>query len=193
MAVVQRSKTDLIPAGEAGKYEYTFLSGRTLQFDHFNAPLGNPDWGGKRILDFGGNVGGFLLGAPPAIRHEDYWCVDLHKPALERGRTALPQAHFVFYDRYHSLYNSTGIVDLPVPNLGQMFDYILAFSVFTHTSIREMREILHQLGGMLKRGGALAFTFGDPNYDPAKDPRYDMSAADQEVHWGSNLKHRLLR
>ena len=193
MAADHRSKLDLIPAGEAGKSEFTFFSGRTLQYDHFNAHLGNPDWNGKKILDFGGNVGGFLTGAPPTIRQVDYWCVDLHKPALELGRKALPRAHFVFYNRYHNLYNPTGIVDLVVPDLGQTFDFILAFSVFTHTPIREMRQILPQLCGMLKDGGTLAFTFGDPNYDPVNDPRYDMAVADEEVTWGSNLRHRLLR
>jgi SAM-dependent methyltransferase len=194
MAADRQSKLELLPTSEDGKKsEFTFFSGRTLQYYHFNAHLGNPDWTRKKILDFGGNVGGFLMGAPPTISQEDYWCVDLHKPALERGRQALPRAHFVFYNRYHNLYNSTGIVDLPVPDLGQTFDFILAFSVFTHTSVREMQEILRQLMGMLKSGGTLAFTFEDHNYDPVKDPRYDMTVADQEVGWGSNLRHRLLR
>ncbi len=193
MATDRRSNLELVPAGETGKSEFTFFSGRTLQYDHFNAHLGSPNWNGKKILDFGGNVGGFLTGAPSTIRQEDYWCIDLHKPALERGRKALPRAHFVFYNRYHNLYNTTGIVELAVPDVGQKFDFILAFSVFTHTSIQEMREILTQLSGMLKGGGTLAFTFGDPDYDPVNDPRYDMAVADEEVTWGSNLRHRLLR
>jgi SAM-dependent methyltransferase len=193
MAAHQRSNLELIPADGEGKSGFTFFSNRTLQYDHFNAHLGNPNWIGKKILDFGGNVGGFLMGAPPAIKQEDYWCVDLHKPALERGRRALPGAHFVFYNRYHNLYNPTGIVDLPVPDLGLTFDFILAFSVFTHTSVREMREILGQLKGMLKSGGTLAFTFDDPNYDPVKDSQYDLTVANEEVAWGSNLRHRLLR
>ena len=56
-----------------------------------------------------------------------------------------------------------------------------------------MQEILGQLMGMLKSGGTLAFTFEDHNYDPVKDPRYDLTIADQEVSWGPNLRHRLLR
>jgi hypothetical protein len=39
--------------------------------------------------------------------------------------------------------------------LGLTFDFILVFSVFTHTSVREMHEILRQLMAMLKSGGAL--------------------------------------
>ena len=194
MGAAQQPNLKLLLRGEDGKKStFTFFSGRTLQYYHFNAHLGNPDWAGKKILDFGGNVGGFLIGAPPTVRQEDYWCVDLHKPALERGQKTLPRAHFVFYNRYHNLYNSSGIVDLPVPDLGLTFDFILVFSVFTHTSVREMHEILRQLMAMLKSGSALSFTFEDPNYDPVKDPRYDLTVADQEVSWGPNLRHRLLR
>jgi hypothetical protein len=166
---------------------------RNTQYDYFNARLDNPCWIGKKILDFGGNVGGFLIGAPPAIRHDCYWCVDLCKPALEHGQKTFPQAHFVFYNRYSSHYNPTGFVGVPVPDLRQMFDFILAFSVFTHTSVREMLDLLGQLMGMLSRPGSLAFTFCDPHYDPMKDPGYDLDAADPEVSWGSNLRHRLLR
>ena len=71
------------------------------------------------------------------------------EPALERGRKTFPRAHFVFYDRYNSHYNPTGVVDLPVPFPGRMFDFILAFSVFTHVSVREMLDLLDQLMSML--------------------------------------------
>jgi SAM-dependent methyltransferase len=192
MGADQRPNLDL-PADEECMPGFIFFSNRTLQYYHFNSHLSNPNWIGKKILDFGGNVGGFLMGAPPSIKQEDYWCVDLHKPALDRGRKAFPRAHFIFYNRYHNLYNPRGIVDLPVPDLELAFDFILAFSVFTHTSVREMLEILGRLKRMLKSGGILAFTFDDPSYDPVKDPRYDMTAANEEVSWGSNLRHRLLR
>jgi SAM-dependent methyltransferase len=194
MASGQSSNPGLVPGGPNHEQpEFTFFSGRTLQYYHFNARLGNPDWTGKKILDFGGNVGGFLIDAPPAICKEDYWCVDLHKPALERGQRTFPQAHFVFYNRYHGLYNPTGIVGLPVPDLDQTFDFILAFSVFTYTTVGEMLDLVPQLNAMLRRGGILAFTFGDPHYDPLEDPQYDMTVTDGEVGWGPNLKHRLLR
>jgi SAM-dependent methyltransferase len=190
MAAEQRASLASAHKKQAG---FTFFSNRTLQYDYFNEQLGNPDWTGKSILDFGGNIGGFLVGAPSTVRPENYWCVDLHRPALERGRAALPGANFVFYNQYHNLYNPSGIVDLPVPELGGKFDIIIAFSVFTHTSVREMQELLAQLQALVKRGGLLAFTFEDPDYDPMKDPHYNVSVADSEVEWGSNLRHRLLR
>jgi hypothetical protein len=192
MTADQGAQTSLSSA-HSKQAGFAFFSGRILQYDYFNRQLDNPDWTGKSVLDFGGNIGGFLVGAPPTVRPEDYWCVDLHKPALERGRAALPRANFIFYNRYHNLYNPSGIVDLAVPELGRKFDIIIAFSVFTHTSVKEMREVLVQLQAMVQPGGLLAFTFEDPNYDPMKDPQYNLGVADNEVEWGSNLKHRLLR
>lgn len=164
---------------------------RNAQYYYFDAILGRPDWVSKKILDFGGNVGGFLMGAPSTIKHNDYWCIDLCKAALERGQRMFSRAHFVFYNRYNCHYNPSGIIGLPVPKLGQMFDFVFAFSVFTHTSLREMAELFSQLITMLNPRGTLAFTFCDPHYDPAKDPGYNMKAANPQVGWGSNLKHRL--
>jgi len=57
---------------------------RNTQYDYFNAILGEPDWRGKKILDFGGNVGGFLIGSPPEIKHHDYWCIEPDN-LLKRG------------------------------------------------------------------------------------------------------------
>lgn len=193
MGADRSSNAGTISTTSQGRKPLPLICIRNTQYYYFNAILGEPDWAGKKILDFGGNVGGFLIGAPSAIKHDDYWCIDLCKPALERGRKTFPRAHFVFYDRHNSHYNPTGAVHLPIPSLGQTFDFILAFSVFTHTSVREMQEIVRQLMGRLKSGGTLAFTFEDHNYDPLKHPRYDMTVADQEVSWGSNLRHRLLR
>ena len=173
--------------------EKPYFSPRTTQYTYFDTQLGGPTWAGKKILDFGGNVGGFLVGAPSCIDPVDYWCLDLHKPAIERGRASHPRAHFVYYDRYQSDTNLTGTLGLPVPEIGQMFDIILAFSVFTHTSIQEMLDLSDQLMAMLNPGGIFAFTIFDPNYDPLKDPTYDRSNPPINLHLGSNLRHRLIR
>ena len=53
MAADRQSNLELLPTSEDGKKsEFTFFSGRTLQYYHFNAHLGNPDWIRKKILDF---------------------------------------------------------------------------------------------------------------------------------------------
>jgi len=143
----------------------THLSTRQTQFSYFDQMLGGPVWEGRKVLDFGGNVGGFLAGVGDYVDHADYWCLDLTRGAIEQGRRTYPRAHFVHYDRYSSYFNAGGIRNLPVPDLGVKFDIIIAFSVFTHTHQKEMLELVEQLRGMLARGGVLAFTFTDPRYD----------------------------
>jgi SAM-dependent methyltransferase len=167
------------------------FSGRTNQYHYFDRQLGSPGWRKKTVLDFGGNVGGFLAGAGPEVRHEDYWCLDLSRPALEKGRADFPRAQFVFYDRYNSRNNPMGVPDLPVPDLGVRFDFVLAFSVFTHTSRDEMLTTIDQLRRLLRPGGVIAFTFFDPLFDPLKDSGFDLSQAREDARSGPNILHRL--
>lgn len=143
----------------------TIVSTRETQFSYFDEVLGRPDWKGSKILDFGGNVGGFLVSAGPRVDHDDYWCLDLNEDVIARGHCSFQRAHFCHYDRYSSQYNPKGIRNLPAPDLGLKFDIIMAFSVFTHTHEREMFELVSQLRRMLTPRGALAFTFTDPTYD----------------------------
>jgi SAM-dependent methyltransferase len=150
----------------------TFLSTRETQFHYFDRILNSPAWKDRRVLDFGGNIGGFLAGAAGRVEDRHYWCLDLDEEVLEQGRRTFPDAHFCRYDRYSSQYNPNGIRNLPLPDLGLKFDIILAFSVFTHTHQSEMLELITQLRGMLASQGTCAFTFADPRYDRSlSDPR----------------------
>lgn len=142
-----------------------FISTRVSQFSYFDQLLGQPVWQDRKILDFGGNRGGFLVGAGDQVKHENYWCMDIVREALDDGRRQFPQAHFVHYNRYHSEYNPSGIRYEQVPDCGLKFDFILAFSVFTHTHQKEIHELVAQLRRMLEPNGTLAFTFTDPSYD----------------------------
>lgn len=145
---------------------------KTTQFAYFDEQLDHPDWRGRRVLDFGGNKGNLLLDPACAIRHQDYYCLDVIAEAIEEGRKAFPEGHWHHYDRYNCSFNPNGIVDLAIPDLGVEFDFILAYSVFTHTTWEEMNELVEQLQRGLAKGGTLAFTFIDP-------------------HWNSNLRWRL--
>lgn len=148
------------------------VSTRKTQFDYFHQVLSAPVWKGRKVLDFGGNVGGFLASAGDRVNHHDYWCLDLNESVIELGRRTFPRANFHHYNRYSSQYNPDGVRNLPVPDLGLTFDIILAFSVFTHTHKNEMIELVEQLRSMLAPNGTLAFTFTDPSYDRSlSDPR----------------------
>ena len=142
---------------------------KATQFAYFDEQLGHPSWRGKRVLDFGGNKGNLLLDPACTIRHEDYYCLDVIADAITEGRQTFPDAHFVHYDRYNCSFNPDGVRNLPVPDLGVEFDFILAYSVFTHTTFAEMKELVAKLR---QRGATLAFTFIDP-------------------YWNGNLRWRL--
>jgi SAM-dependent methyltransferase len=143
----------------------TIVSTRETQFSYFDQILGSPDWKGRKILDFGGNVGGFLVSAGDRVDQDDYWCLDLNQGVVDQGSQNFPQAHFCHYNRYSSQYNPNGVRHLPVPDLGVQFDIILAFSVFTHTHEKDMLDLVKQLRDKLSPLGVLAFTFTDPSYD----------------------------
>lgn len=155
------------------------ISTRVTQFSYFDQALGKPSWAGRKVLDFGGNVAGFLVDAGDRVDHRDYWCMDVDREALAQGRRRFPRAHFVHFDRYSPEYNPDGVQGLPIPDCGLSFDFILAFSVFTHTHQVEMLELVGQLRRLLTPDGRLAFTFTDPNYDrslsdPALPPGSDV-------------------
>jgi hypothetical protein len=100
--------------------------------------------------------------------------------AIEDGRAAFPDAHWFHYDRYNCSFNPEGVPDFRVPDLGVQFDFILAYSVFTHTTREEMHDLVAQLRACLAPGGVFAFTFEDPHYAPWPG-EYD----------GNNLEWRL--
>jgi SAM-dependent methyltransferase len=150
------------------------------QFAFFDRQLDHPDWRGKTVLDFGGSDGNLLRDPDCVIRPENYYCLDILRDAIEEGRQAFPNAHWFHYDRYNCSFNPGGVPDLAVPDLGVAFDFILAYSVFTHTTREEMNGLVGQLRACLAPGGTLAFTFEDPHYEPWP-----------EVFDGNNLQWRL--
>jgi len=145
---------------------------KSTQFAYFDEQLAHPDWPGKRVLDFGGNKGNLLLDPSCTIRQQDYYCLDVIGDAIEEGRKQFPDANFIHYDRYNCSFNPEGVRNLPVSEFGVEFDFIVAYSVFTHTTLAEMNDLLRQLQERLAPRGVLAFTFIDP-------------------HWNDNLRWRL--
>jgi SAM-dependent methyltransferase len=147
---------------------------KTSQFAYFDKQLDHPEWSGKSVLDFGGNRGNILRDPACRIDPRNYYCVDVIKEAIEEGRKSFPEAHWFHYNRYNCSFNPAGFVDLPIPEFERKFDLVLAYSVFTHTTLAETKDLVRQLEAQLAPGGTLAFTFIDP-------------------HWNENLKWRLER
>ncbi len=159
-----------------------FLSTKTGQFTYFSLQLGESDWRGKYVLDFGGNIGNMLRDPDSTIDEDRYWCIDVVRESIESGKAVFPKARWVFYDRYCFFFNPQGISQLQLPEIPQSFDYIVAYSVFTNTTRTDMLDLVNQLRSRLTGGGALAFTFIDPHYC-SWPGRYD----------GDNLRWRLER
>jgi hypothetical protein len=141
-----------------------FFSTKKGQFTYFSQQVGNADWRGKNVLDFGGNVGNILRDQNCTIDPERYWCIDVVAESIESGKAAFPSSHWIFYDRHCFFFNPHGAKHLKLPPLAALFDYIVAYSVFTNTSRTDMLELVSQLEDKLADGGRLAFTFIDPNY-----------------------------
>jgi 2-polyprenyl-3-methyl-5-hydroxy-6-metoxy-1,4-benzoquinol methylase len=138
---------------------------KTSQFAYFDEQLDHPDWETKFVLDFGGNRGNILKDPCCQIDPRKYYCLDVIKDAIDEGRATFPAAHWFHYDRYNCSFNPAGVRDLPIPAFGREFDLILAYSVFTHTTLEEMKELVGQLEQRLTPGGILAFTFIDPQWN----------------------------
>jgi len=151
-----------------------FISKKIGQFTYFAQQLGETDWRGKDVLDFGGNVGNILRDPNCTIDEERYWCIDVVNESVERGRALFPRAHWLFYDRFCFFFNPHGVPGLPLPKLDEKFDYIVAYSVFTSTPPSDMLDLIDQLKGLLGRHGTLAFTFIDPFYVSWPD-RYEWN------------------
>lgn len=141
-----------------------FVSIRSGQFTYFSQQVGEPLWRGKNVLDFGGNIGNILRDPNSNIDQERYWCLDVDRESIEKGQTAYPKSHWLFYNRYCFYFNPQGVSNLPLPDMDQAFDYVIAFSVFTNTSQTDMLQLVNQLENILASNGVLAFTFIDP-YD----------------------------
>ena len=163
------------------------LSQKKDQFTYFDLQLGQPDWKGKHVLDFGGNTGNLLHDSP--INPARYWCVDVIADAIDQGKREIPQAHWIWYDRYNISFHPEGSKTVEIPVIDQQFDYILAYSVFTHTDVEEMRHLVRALTAMLKPQGALAFTFIDPHYR-SWEKNYEMRECQYP---GTNFEWRLER
>lgn len=141
-----------------------FVSKKMGQFTYFSLQMGESVWRGKKVLDFGGNIGNLLKDPNSTIEQEQYWCIDVDKDSLARGQAFYPKSHWVHYNRYCFFFNPHGVPNLALPDLGQSFDYIVAYSVFTNTTQTDMLQLVGQLEGLLANNGALAFTFIDPHY-----------------------------
>lgn len=56
------------------------------QFAYFDTLLNHPIWKGKKVLDFGGNIGNLLMNPDSTIEENQYWCMAVDEEAIAIGK-----------------------------------------------------------------------------------------------------------
>lgn len=136
---------------------------RSPRFQFFDVMLKKPDWENAKILDIGGNRGNFLQDGIELkkIDAKNYFCLDVDKEALDYGRTNFPDANWVSHNAFNHMYNSSGVEDSNFPFEDNTFDYILAYSVYSHTTFEQLVFDINEMRRVCKPGGKVAFTVID--------------------------------
>ena len=98
-----------------------------------------------KLLDFGGNRGNLLYFSNGKIAQHNYTSVDVSLESIEQGKEEFPDASFVYYDRWNSMYNHIGKDNWNFPDIPYKQDYIFSFSVFTHTDYNEFENTIKWL------------------------------------------------
>lgn len=93
------------------------------------------------VLDFGGNQGNLLYFSNGKINPSKYTCIDVSYEAIQQGQKEFPQSTWHHFDRFNFMYNHNGQTNI-MPVIQDSFDYIWAFSVFTHTDLNELIETI---------------------------------------------------
>ena len=108
-------------------------------------------------MDFGGNFGTLDMGFGNLLEHnnilpENYTCVDIDKQAMDKGRQKHPNAEWIYYNRYNPMYNPNGQKDL-FPTVNKKYDVIYSYSVFSHTSYKELLDFIQYFKTILTENG----------------------------------------
>ncbi len=129
----------------------------------FDVMLSYPFWEESKVLDIGGNCGNFLQDgiANGTLDPKNYYCLDVDKNAIEYGIENFPKANWHHHNAFNHMYNPQGIENLEFPFEDNMFDVVLAYSVYSHTTYEQFAFDLEQIKRVCKPNGQIAITFVD--------------------------------
>lgn len=100
-----------------------------------------PNHNDVSVLDFGGNQGNLLHFSNGQIDASKYTCIDVSEESITQGQEEFPKSKWYHFDKFNFMYNHNGQVDI-MPSVKGSFDYIWAFSVFTHTDLNELVDTI---------------------------------------------------
>jgi len=93
---------------------------------------------GKTVLDFGCNRANFIRFKP----HGNYTGIDIKESIINKNKFDFPSYKFEYYNGYNYMYNPKGDEELQLKN---HYDVCVAFSVFTHHTYEETKDIIDTL------------------------------------------------
>ena len=138
----------------------------TNRFPRFKEAL-NGNFKDKVILDFGGSRGNLLYFSNGEIQPENYISIDPVMEGIEMGREEFPAAEFIYYDRWSWMYNHHGNKEINLPDITRKIDYIVAYSVFSHTDFNELVTTLKWMKSLNPE--KMVISFLDANSKHIKD------------------------
>ncbi len=114
----------------------------------------------KKILDWGCKTGGLLFFSEGEIEQENYTGVDVNSKSLKVLKDTFPRVDTIHYNRYNNGYNHNGEEYTPWC-LKDKYDVIFSYSVFTHTSFTEFKDVFNKHKEHLNKDGIMIHTFAD--------------------------------
>lgn len=117
------------------------------KFHEYAAKIGNPVVPDKRLLDFGTGWGRIYRFFIKDFRPENLIGIDIDKDFIKMCRESIPYGNFIAIDGHPPLGFDEG-----------SFDYLTAYSVFSHLNKPIADSWIAEFSRLLKKGGMLFFT-----------------------------------
>ena len=142
------------------------------------------DWSQVSVLDYGCNQGNYVKHSKHIVSPDRYLGVDINQASIVKAKTNYPDYEFLHYNQWHPSFNPRGINSIMLSNvLDRKFDVVVAYSVFTHSTIDQTRRQLADLKKLLNPGGCILATFWHvekfPNF--LKFIQHDHSLANFDI------------
>lgn len=117
------------------------------------------------ILDVGGNAGNLLRDGIETneIAPKNYTCMDVDQKVILEAAKEFPDATWIYRPVTTPVYSrNLDQKDADVELKSEAYDFILAYSVYTHDTVEAMHKDIEKMLSYLKPGGHFLFTYINP-------------------------------
>lgn len=155
----------ILSSGALWGHSNSTIYPRSERFNFFNTILRSPEWSlpSFNVLDIGGNHGNFIHDAVEknAMAQSQYFCLDVNKDAINIGKETFPDAHWDYRNAFNHMYNPSGEDNLAFPYSDNMFNVVMAYSVYSHTTFEQLMFDIKEMIRVCRPLGHIAFTVVD--------------------------------